>query len=42
MYMVYGINIQVHVHVCSLFVTGGRVAVYGDSNCIDSAHLQSG
>ena len=23
-------------------LTSGRIAVYGDSNCIDSAHLQSG
>ena len=23
-------------------IASGRVAVYGDSNCIDSAHLQSG
>jgi len=23
-------------------VTGGRVALYGDSNCLDNSHLQKG
>lgn len=25
-----------------IYISGGRLVVYGDSNCIDSAHIQSG
>ena len=36
-----------HASICSSFITlcyvsGGKIAVYGDSNCLDSAHLQRG
>jgi hypothetical protein len=30
--------------MCTLLLgfTGGRIALYGDSNCLDSSHMQRG
>lgn len=30
------------MYMCMYVCAGGRVAVYGDSNCLDSAHMQRG
>ena len=39
-YTVYMYNVV--VCLCTHPFSGGRIAVYGDSNCLDSAHMQRG
>ena len=33
---------SISVRSCLPFFTGGRFALYGDSNCLDSSHMQRG
>ena len=40
-----GSSVLQNVPILGLYQTpggGGRIAIYGDSNCLDSAHMQKG